>query len=281
MPENDECEAPSGDISLGDAYEQTFRRLCNAEALEAGLNKPRGPAARKKAFAEWRRMRVRVRAKNRRARAKWEKACTKARAEGLPLPDKPDQIPDEWPHPDDWSSSNREGERAYDDARDAVEVRMREAIARGELQPTYRDREGRIRHCIDRRVWAERKSLPGVGLQDQIHPASCPGPPELDGCFVSHNEARLAAWLEQEVRLRQEAERPAQSATAEAKAAEAETRVTAEIECRGGFMPQDEGAKFMLAIAPDYGRDPARQFVAGITGNDRRGPRGPRNPIKK
>jgi hypothetical protein len=221
-------------------------------------------------------MRARVRARNRRALAKWRQT----RAEGLALPAKPDEFPDEWPHPDDWPSSDPEGERAYYAARGEIELRMRTALAKGELRPDYHDREGRIRRCIDRRAWAESLSPPGLGLQDQIHPASCPGPPELEGCFVSLDAIELEAWLRKELRLRQAAERRARSASARAKAAKAEARVKAEIKRRGGFMPLNEGAQFILAIAPDYGRDRARKFIGSLTGSDRPGPRRPRSPAK-
>jgi hypothetical protein len=196
MCENDDCEAPSGNIGLGLAYDLAYQHLCDAGTLEAGLNRPREPAARQEALAEWRSMRSRVRIENKKAWAKWEIECAQARAEGRPLPDPPKR-PDESHHPD-ISSINPEAEAVYNDARCKVELRMREAFARGELKPTYQDREGRIRHCIDRRVWEKRRSLPGVGLLDQIHPASCPGPPDLDGCFVFLNEARFTAWLEKE-----------------------------------------------------------------------------------
>jgi hypothetical protein len=227
-------------------------------------------------------MRARVRAKNRRALAKWEKARTKARAEGLALPDKPDRIPDEWPHPDDWPSSDPEGERAYNAARGEIELRMREAIARGELDYFTRDpRTGQVLRGLDRESWTESMSPPGFGLSTEIHNATCPGPAHLEGRLVFLDAIEFEEWLEREIQSRQAAERRARSASARAKAAKAEARVKAEIKRRGGFMPQDEGAEFMRQHAPNYPRARARKFVASLTGNVRRGPPGPRSSIKK
>jgi hypothetical protein len=196
-------DAPLDTLGLGEAYEQAFRRLCDAEALVAGLTKPPGPAAKRRVRAEWRRMRARVRAKNRRALAKWRQT----RAEGLALPDKPDEFPDEWPHPDDWPSSDPEGERAYDDARDAVEVRMREAIAKGELDYFTRDpRTGQVLRGLDRESWTESMSPPGFGLSNDIHNATCPGPVELEGRLVFLDAIEFEEWLEREIQSRQAAE---------------------------------------------------------------------------
>jgi hypothetical protein len=153
-------------------------------------------------------MRSRVRAENRTARAEkraeraeWKIACAEARAKGDKRPDKPakaNQKGDEWPHPDDWPGSHPEGQAAYNAARDEVEVRMREALATGALVPVYLDHKGVFRHCIDRRSWREYRSPTGLGLDDEIQYPTCPGPPELEGCFALLDEGRFKGWLEKE-----------------------------------------------------------------------------------
>jgi hypothetical protein len=174
-----------------------------------------------------------------------------------------------------------DGEGAYDNARWDVELRLRTALAKGELDDFTRDpRTGEILRG-HREGWTQSMSPPGFGLSTEIHNATCPGPVELEGRLVFLNALEFRTWLRKELRLRQAAERRARSASARAKAAKAEARVKAEIKRRGGFMPQDEGAEFMRQHAPNYPRARARKFVASLTGNVRRGPPGPRSSIKK
>jgi hypothetical protein len=44
----------------------------------------------------------------------------------------------------------------------------------------------------------------------------------------------------------------------------------------GGFLSQDAGAEIVRMRFPDIGRDRARDLVKQVTGNDKRGPKGPR-----
>jgi hypothetical protein len=250
MPDIGEIGVPLGYTGLGEAYEQAWRALHDAPALVASA----GPWKQGSRSWKW-------------ALAKRRRMHAKALVEGRP--DYPGLL-------------DPEGERAYDAARGDVEWRMRTAIARGELDAFYRDpRTVEVLRGLDRESWTGRMSPPGFGLSNDIHNATCPGPAHLEGRLVFLDALEFRAWLRREIRLRQAAERQAQSALAEALAAKAEAQVTAEIERRGGFMPQDEGAEFMRQHAPNYPRARARKFVASLTGNARRGPRGPRSSIKK
>jgi hypothetical protein len=170
-----EIGIPLGYIGLGEAYEQALRRLCNVEALVAGM----GPWKRES--RSWQR-----------ALAEWQTMHAKALAEGRP---------DDYPNPADYPRmDDPEAMRAYDDALEGVERRMRTAIARGELDAFHRDpRTGQVLRGLDRESWTERMSPSGLGLSNDIHNATCPGPVELEGRFVFLDVKQFEEWLEQEV----------------------------------------------------------------------------------
>jgi hypothetical protein len=158
MPDIGETGAPLGYLGLGEAYEQAWRALHDAEALVAGV---------------WP------------SRTKRRRMHAKAPAEERPVDYAPLNDPD--------------GEGAYDNARWDVELRLRTALAKGELDAFTRDpRTGEILRGY-REGWTQSMSPPGFGLSNEIHNATCPGPVELEGRFVFLDAIKFKAWLEREV----------------------------------------------------------------------------------
>ncbi|MCC3244204.1 hypothetical protein LG047_02510 [Methylocystis sp. WRRC1] len=57
---------------------------------------------------------------------------------------------------------------------------------------------------------------------------------------------------------------------------EARAIITTEQVKRGGFISQNDAAKIVRAALPKFPRDRARDIAKSVTGNGKRGPRGPR-----
>jgi hypothetical protein len=175
MPDDDKTSS-AGFMGLREAFEKAFETLHDASALGAGLLRS-GLTHREEAAAR-----------------------------GLTDLDE---------YPNDYPGSDPEAERAITAAIYDVELFLRAALAKSEFKYECHDHEGRVRRCVNRRAWVERKSPPDLGMDDQIHNATCPGPPELEGCFVTVHVIGFETCLQKELQLRKVAERQAQSASAE------------------------------------------------------------------
>ncbi len=67
----------------------------------------------------------------------------------------------------------------------------------------------------------------------------------------------------------------------EPPASESEVRslIRLELEKRGGFFSQENGAQIVRAVFPDFPKKQAMALVKEATGNLKRGPRGPRKKL--
>jgi hypothetical protein len=100
--------------------------------------------------------------------------------------------------------SDPDAERANNDAHKDVEGRLRRALALGELDYFYLDAQTRETvRGVDRESWTKSMSPPGFGLSNginnEIDPATCPGPPEAEGCLVFLDKKQFDLWRAKEV----------------------------------------------------------------------------------
>jgi hypothetical protein len=167
---------------------------------------------------------------------------------------------------DDPKGSAAKTERAayarIDDAELQIESLLRDALAKAEL-PTFVEVAGRLELIRNTEVWRDKPvRIEGAVSLDNIF-----APYEPQMAFVE--EGQFDRWLSKVREGRR------QSLSND----EALSLIRHEIEKHGGFLSQEKGAQIVRKEDPSFRKKRAMELVKQVTGNENRGPRGPRRKL--
>jgi hypothetical protein len=149
-----------------------------------------------------------------------------------------------------------------DDAELQIESLLRDALAKKELL-SFVEVDGRLKTIGNTEVWRDKPvRIEGAVSFDNIF-----APDEPQMAFVE--EGQFDRWLS-EVR-----EGRMQSPSND----DVLSLIRSEIEKHGGFLSQEKGAQIVRKEYPSFRKKRAMELVKQVTGNENRGPRGPRRKL--
>jgi hypothetical protein len=143
-----------------------------------------------------------------------------------------------------------------------IESLLRDALAKGEL-PSFVEDAGRLKPIRNTEVWRDKPvRIVGAVSFDNIF-----APDEPQMAFVE--EGQFDRWLSKVREGRRQS--PSED--------DVLSLIRHEVGKHGGFLSQEKGAQIVLKKHPDFNKKRAMALVKHVTGNEKRGPRGPRKKL--
>lgn len=154
-----------------------------------------------------------------------------------------------------------------DDAEKRAEKLFADALANGQLMRWVKNQDGTMHHLHVRENW-EPCGFPG--LDSDLPDFTVPS--RRDGRMVFIEKAELSRWINSRLADRK-SNAPVPSDN------EVRSLLRREVDKHGGYLSQEDGARFVRAKCPGFPKKRAMELVKELTGNTKPGPRGPRRKL--